>query len=187
MTGLILHGKAVTFEKTVAYDGGFLCVAKGAFDRFLAAPDHHVALRWGAHDAEIVATTQDRSLRLFADNVGLWFKAIIADPMSRRCGSITRTLLPLNQASVDFVVRDERADVWLGTRRCLIKSAGADHISLTHRGAFGQHTAVWAPLAGLERASERIRNLEQQFQEVCAVSSTREFAFALVGRNREKR
>ena len=183
MSDLLLHGCAFAFERTVVYGDGFLRVAAKAFDRFLAAPDREVQLLFGGHDSnEIVASTGDRSLSLFAGAGGVWFRAVLADPHHNKCGLITRKLCPMNQASVNFLVTDEREDTFLGRRRCSILQAGTDHIAIVSRGAFAQHSAVWAPRAGLERAPERLQDFERRFEDMCASSSTQEFAHAKVGR-----
>jgi hypothetical protein len=177
---LVLRGLAVPFGESRPYGDEYLRVAPLAFHAWLRSPDCHCNLVWGGHQSnDIVATTADRSLRLFADPRGVWFTAVLGsavDCLWRRA-AICRRKEPLDKVSANFVVHAETVDDYLGCKRRTITRAGADHIAITSRAAFGSLTGVW-PNVVLDNAPMRIRDMAAEFDERISVSAITEFNFS---------
>ncbi len=176
---LVLRGLAVPFGQSRPYGQEYLQVAPLAFHEWLREPDCHCGLLWDGHKSDdVIATTADRSLRLFADGRGLWFTAIIGNVFDNlwRRAAICRRKEPLDQASANFIVREEKADRYLGGKRQTITRAGVDHIAIVSLAAFGKLTGIW-PNVPLDLAPPRIRDLAAEFDDRISVSTIREFNF----------
>jgi hypothetical protein len=178
---LILHGYAAPFGASVLYGDGFLQIHPLAFRDWRKKPDTDCSLIWGSHESDdVIATTADRSLHLFADAHGLWFRAAVGnlfDNLGQR-GLITQRKKLLDQISIDFVVRGDGVDTYLGCRRQTITRAAAGHIAIVPRAAFGEQTGVWPANEPLDEAPWRIQQFEAHLQNVCGTWPLHEFNFA---------
>jgi len=176
-----LHGRAIPFNKTIALkDGLFEMVESKAFDRFLEAPLNDVNLLEFFHDGRVIASTADRSLRLFADSRGLNFYADIDASYGHENWHLLRAMRrskPADQCSVNFNSMACISDVYLGAHRQRIVRARIDHIAVgVTGGAYGAATGVWTDGDEKDPASPlRIQEMAGEFQDGAATWPLREF------------
>jgi phage head maturation protease len=146
-----VRGVAVPFDVVATVDGARETISPTAFD----LGSGYAVLRFRGHDGAIIARSADRSLRLWRNQVGLFFEASLYDVDPFVLHAISGCGFG---CSIGFRATDCRETIVAGVRHCRVEKAILDDVALVANPAY-RRTGCWPASMAVDRLPAQARLL----------------------------